>query len=408
MIVVGGTYEERVVVPSSSDLLGSGMRAAALLRNANARSELVTAIDDDSREEAKYVAAALGVSFKSLRTRDEPVGFSYATPIAAPEVTGPHARLRGSTFRIDADNVLAFGMVEIPSGFKIRARTVVYDPQQPRDLEKLVLDNVQSDVLVLVANESETRQLGGTRDVFAASNAVLDRYPQVSVLVTKRGAAGSLVAERGRTPVPVGAHPTASVWPIGSGDAFSAGMAHGIEIGMDPVAAARVGSATAAFWCSTRSTNAPQTLLNGDSSQLPELLAPRAARIYVAGPFFTVAERWLVDVVARELGALGAVPWSPVDEVGPGGDEVAKKDLDGLLECDAVLALLDHNDPGTLFEVGWAIRHGIRVVGYGTNIDREGSKMLTGTDVELHSDLSTACYRAVWAGMGRDDFSRPR
>jgi hypothetical protein len=37
---------------------------------------------------------------------------------------------------------------------------------------------------------------------------------------------------------------------------------------------------------------------------------------------------------------------------------------------------------------------------YAQVLDPEGAKMLVGTEVEMHTDLSTACYRAAWAGMG--------
>ncbi len=122
--------------------------------------------------------------------------------------------------------------------------------------------------------------------------------------------------------------------------------------------------------------------------------------VYLAGPFFTVAERWLVDTVKDALEHIGVDVWSPVHEVGPGGLEVAEADLDGLRRADAVLALLDHADPGTVFEVGWAVRERVPVVGFATSLDPEGAKMMAGTSVELHRDLSTACYRAAWAALG--------
>lgn len=402
MKIVGGTYEERVVEPDSADLMGSGVRAAAILANVDQPPLLITAIHSAAEDESRFVWDALSVRTENVRQRNERVAFSYMTPIAPPSVTGPRATLVDrSPIEVDDDDVLAFGMVEVPQqSLQIAARTLVYDPQQPRDLDSVGVDNVSADRFVLVANESETRLLGFARDVVDAAARVLKRYPSVDSLVTKRGAAGCIVFSRDALPEFVGAHPTMRVWPIGSGDAFTAGLANALRNGADMVEAARIGSAVAATWCSTRSTSIPRQVLDGDPSALPLPLAPVANRIYLAGPFFNVSERWLVEVVRDELRALGSSPWSPIDEVGRGGLEVAQKDLDGLLECDSVLALLDHEDPGTVFEVGWAVRHGIPVIGYGTNINNDGTKMMAGTAVELHEDLSTACYRAVWAGMG--------
>ena len=79
---------------------------------------------------------------------------------------------------------------------------------------------------------------------------------------------------------------------------------------------------------------------------------------------------------------------------------MAALDLAGLDRAAAVLALLDGWDPGTLYEVGWAQRKGLPVVCYLQGMQREGAKMLVGSGAELHDDLSTALYRAAWAGQG--------
>ncbi len=63
--------------------------------------------------------------------------------------------------------------------------------------------------------------------------------------------------------------------------------------------------------------------------------------VSLAGPFFTVAERWLVDACRSFLLQAGAEVFSPFHEIGVGGPEVAKQDLDGLRKADVVLALLD-------------------------------------------------------------------
>jgi nucleoside 2-deoxyribosyltransferase len=86
--------------------------------------------------------------------------------------------------------------------------------------------------------------------------------------------------------------------------------------------------------------------------------------VYLAGPFFSLAERWLVETSRAVLAGLGASVFSPLHDVGVGGDEVAAPDLDGLRRADAVFALLDGWDPGTVYEVGWAHREDLPVVGF--------------------------------------------
>jgi nucleoside 2-deoxyribosyltransferase len=403
VIVAGGTYDEIVVTPDSRDLMGSGMRAAAALRHRAETVHLATAWDSSIAEEASLVAAAVGVSTGTVVERTERVGFRYSTPVSAPAVNGPSASVTEKPLLADS-TVLMFGLVEAPTGaFNVDADILVLDPQKPRDTGALVTEGVSSRRLIVVANDTEVRKLGGGSSTMDAAEGLLHKRPDIEAVITKRGAVGSLVTVRNRLGVThhsVGAHPTTRVWPIGSGDTFSAGVAHALDSGADIVEAARVGSAAAAHWCSTRDPALPRAILSGDLSDVPNAATGDAGQVYLAGPFFTVAQRWLVDTVRDELISLGVDVWSPVHEVGPGGDEVAEKDLDGLRSSDAVLALLDHGDAGTVFEVGWAVRRGIPIVGFATSFDREGAKMLTGTTVEMHRDLSTACYRAAWASMG--------
>lgn len=399
MIIAGGTYTETVIEPDSKDLMGSGMRAAAALAPHDNSLRLVTAVDDAMAEEAELVAEALGVR-RTLVERSEPVGFRYMTPISSPLINGVGAIASGGV-REEADTALLFGFVERGEVLtSVDARTVVLDPQKPRDTDRLNLSSIQSERLVLVANRSETRQLARGEGSVAAAARKLLSDPRLDAVVTKQGAAGSLVSWRSGTEIhqeTVGAHPTNRVWPIGSGDAFSAGYAFALQQGADYVEAARVGSRSAAHWCSTRQPSLPVAVLAGED--VSDALRPRRARVYVAGPFFTTGERWLVETVRDQLDSLGVIPWSPVHEVGH-GENIAHADLAGLRSSDAVLALLDHSDSGTIFEVGWAVAAQIPVVGFGRVVEKEGMKMLGGSSVELHRDLSTACYRAAWAAMG--------
>ncbi|MCF6511670.1 hypothetical protein E9564_07690 [Blastococcus sp. MG754427] len=402
MKIVGGTYAERVTVPAhEDDASGSGMRAAGALGPGTA--ELVTAIDAATAEVAEVAAATRGIE-RTMIDRDEKVGFNYFTPVSDPSVDGPGAT--HAPLVAEDETVLVFGMVE-HGPRRVRAQRLVVDPQRPRDLTGLNLEGLTGDRLGVVANARETSALaGGILDPARAAQQVLTRSG-AEVVVVKEAGRGCLVVTEGAEPVRVGPHPTRTVWPLGSGDVFAAGFTHAWDSGADPVEAARVASNAAAWWCGTRRDRVPpeilagvpvETLLPGAGGELPVLERPPL--IYLAAPFFTLAERWLVETCRAVLQGLGARVFSPLHDVGPGGDEVAAGDLDGLRDSDAVLALLDGWDPGTVYEVGWAHRHTLPVVGFLNGPAHEGTKMLVGTGAELHSDLSSALYRGVWAGLG--------
>src|SRR3546814_14751858 len=78
-----------------------------------------------------------------------------------------------------------------------------------------------------------------------------------------------------------------------------------------------------------------------------------AGKVYLAAPFFDLAQRWLVEEARSNLLDMGAQVFSPVHEVGPGpASIVAPEDIAGLEAADVVFAVLNGVDPGTIFEVG--------------------------------------------------------
>ncbi len=401
MIVAGGTYRESVVVPHHvDDLAGSGFRAAAAL--ASADLELVTAVEPAFVELLTMGARTFG--FKATdHGRDKGVGFEYFAPFVEPVIHGAHAQLQVE-MRITGETALAFGMVE--EGVRsFSVDTLVYDPQSIHDPGVALLAGAKRKRFAFCANDHETRALGHSDVLEDAARNVASEL-RADVVVTKAGARGCLVTDLAAEKQEwVGAIPSTKVWKLGSGDVFSAGFAHAWGAGADPVEAARVASRSAAWWCTTRVNQIPREILAGSAFAIPgeaSELANSGSRpmVYLAGPFFTVAERWLVDACRWFLLQAGAEVFSPFHEIGVGGPEVAKQDLDGLRRADVVLALLDGWDPGTLFETGWAENANISTVAVASNLNHVGTTMLEGTGTELHTDITTALYRAIWVGLG--------
>lgn len=95
----------------------------------------------------------------------------------------------------------------------------------------------------LLPNDEQVLGLTGASDLASGARALLERG--VGCVAVTQGARGALVATRdGVTEVP--AYAVDVVDTTGCGDAFSAGFLRGISLGGDPVAAARLGCATAA------------------------------------------------------------------------------------------------------------------------------------------------------------------
>ena len=78
MIVVGGTYDERVTVPARDDIGGSGLRAAAAIR-AQTGVRLATALDAATDPAARSAFATLSIDAAAVE-RDDRWGSGTSRP----------------------------------------------------------------------------------------------------------------------------------------------------------------------------------------------------------------------------------------------------------------------------------------------------------------------------------------
>ena len=395
MIVVGGIYHELCRDPQVHEVFGSGGRAAFAL----SRSPAPVRLRSVACAEDADVARAMGIEM-DYEERPQPIRFMYDTPISRPFYDSPSG-LQAPHVEAEADAVLAFGMLEAKP--RVKAQRLVIDPQSPglTDLEQHVAWS--SERLAIVGNQSEILGLAGPPPVPIAEAAERVRVKYAAeVVVAKCGPRGAVVVDHlGSSPIPP--YPTEDVWPIGSGDIFSALFAWAwADQKKDARESANLASMGTASWCSR---GAHQVVTPGG-----EVIRPRAAardvhlhddvRVYLAGPYFNHGERWLVDLMRDGLMDLGAQVFSPFHEVGFGApEEVAPADLRGLHECNSVLALLDGVDTGTVFEVGYARANDIPVVGFAAQPASSDLTMLIGTDVPIFSGLAQAAYHAMWAGL---------
>jgi nucleoside 2-deoxyribosyltransferase len=127
-------------------------------------------------------------------------------------------------------------------------------------------------------------------------------------------------------------------------------------------------------------------------------VTPGSGRVYIAAPFFNLAELWMVEEIRKRLLDMGVAVFSPLHDVGRGSaSEVARLDLEGLDACDAVLAVLNGGDAGTIFEIGYAIARSKPVIALAQNVRPEDLKMPEGTGCYIAEEFVTALYHAVWS-----------
>lgn len=325
--------------------------------------------------------------------------FSYLHTLSNPDIRDiPMASAR-KAIEVRGDAILRFGMLDGTA--IVHGRRVVYDPQSPGSPEPFPENGSSAESLAYVCNLHEAMKLTGERSALEAGAALL-RHPSVVAAVIKQGPRGChWFDQNGRGWI--AATPTDIVFKIGSGDVFSAVFAHcWAELSMSVAESARYASLAAAHYCLNRSLPLPKRLSDLHAIEQPRggaaIPQPDHSRIYLAAPFFTLGQRWLLEETRSILQDMGAAVFSPLHDVGLGDDarRIAAADIEGLRACTAVLGLVDGLDTGTIFEIGYARAIKLPVVAYADRLDAAHSTMLQGTDCEVVEDYSSAIYRAFW------------
>ena len=178
---------------------------------------------------------------------------------------------------------------------------------------------------------------------------------------------------------------------IGSGDVFVAVFAKGwMYDGLSPVDATLAASkATANF---IESSILPVELDDRGRKEVQKA----SGKVYLAGPFFSIGQRWLVDEARRILIELDLNVFSPVHDVGRGSaHEVAPQDIAAIQECDAMFAIIDGLDSGTVFEIGYARALGKPVFGLAQSVPEEDLKKMVGSHCTISDDLASLLLKVA-------------
>lgn len=393
VLVAGGVYRERCTWPEWRRTFGSAGRAASAVASLVDVVEVLTPAPPEVLSEYGEEALLDGVQ---LRTADlyapaPAIQFDYVHGLSIPLITPAPATLsKPPVFNAEASLVIRFGMLEASA--RVTADICVYDPQSAFSPESFAANGSRARRLAIVGNRSEIATLGRDRDPVKAARALLAEGAEV--VVVKSGSAGAVVVASDIMTVP--ARLTEKVWPVGSGDVFAAAFTTAWAVdGMGPGDAANFASYAVADYVETMSLPISVALKH----KLPDRRAVTAkgGKVYLAGPFFSMPQRWLVDEARRALGELGMQVFSPFHDIGQGlAHEVAPADIAALKECDSIFALLDGLDSGTLFEVGYARALGIPVYGFAQITPEEDLKMVAGSGCQVFSDFVTGLHRCAW------------
>lgn len=386
IVVAGGSYWERCLHPGWNELRGSGLRAAIALSE-TAKVQFHTLAGPPDAELFDLYCKAHGIEAMRHES-DQTVVFKYPTSLAVPMIWPRPDMLSRASLSVEAEHVLAFGMLD--ARVEARGEFLVYDPQFPAPRDR---DGMHAKHLAIVANADEVRRWAGRDDLEIALQNV-GRQTGAEVVVAKRGLRGALVISGSRKHE-IPAYASSGAWTIGSGDIFSSAFAHcWFETG-DAFLAADLASRSTAYYAAERTHPNYGRL----SDLRYEPVIPKNGSVYLAGPFFSLPEHWLVEEAKANLSELGLEVLSPYHAVVSTDPQIfAKGDMEMLHRSTRVFALLDGFDPGTLFEVGAAVELGIPVVAFSRHARLHADErlnMLRGLGIEIYDDYAYAISRTL-------------
>jgi nucleoside 2-deoxyribosyltransferase len=393
--IIGGSYYEFCWDPQWDELYGSGLRAAVALSQRQLSLRFHTYADEYTSKTIEVIAAHLG--FEVVITLiEQSIEFKYQHPLADPIILSSVGEVpeHRNIILPDAEKILCYGMIE--GNALVHGKNVVYDPQSPGNPISFWENGSTTDKLVMVLNYKEASALAGSEDMGAIIACLYDKE-KVHSAVIKNGPEGAIAVNHARNRTIIPSFPTDKVWTIGSGDIFTSHFAYSYLIaGMTIEEAALRASIETAWYAQHNTLPVPSPLIGWEPVAFRGN-KDKEKKVYIAGPFFTMAERWLINEFRNALLKMGLKVFSPLHDVGIGNPEdVAKPDLEGLIASDIVLAILNGLDSGTLFEIGYAKALNKPVIGFSEKESRESLTMLHGTGCRLSNDFTTVIYQLIW------------
>jgi nucleoside 2-deoxyribosyltransferase/sugar/nucleoside kinase (ribokinase family) len=413
IVVIGGIFRE--LLPDGTRRMGGSGFVAALTAQAFGADVALVSFVGEQDERGLRALARHGIDVSAVQVLPGAAGtFSFVDerdqraprPVYRAADTIPAATAPPDI--PSAPVVVAFGFPDFDPREWIRKAVhpdgaVIWDYQGwlSRQIEDKFFESLPVDRRVSVANLAEAKDTAGTETAFPTLTK-LPRHP-FDVSLVKAGRWGTIVATKDLMHL-VGAFTTTVGSSIGSGDCFAGALGAAMAAGDEPRDAAIKAAAAASIFVGRAGNRPPPKLDTGVRDLMDTgrqiFVSPVTCediRVYLAGPWFSVAERTLILELEAVLGHMGLDVVSPRRDIrelaaDASAEEVIQvgvEDYRAIDRCALMVAVLDHDDPGTLMEVGYAYRAGKTVIGLRSHADRGPQPMREAAGVRVVEDVGT-------------------
>jgi len=399
LTIVGGIYYESCIQPKWTEYMGSAGRATSIVAKLNTKAKLISYSDATTKIIYQNKAALEDFEFSGIDV-SQSSKFHYMHCLSTPYIE--MSQRPYPPIKVDTEKVLCFGMIDGEA--IINCDYGVYDPQNYKCPKHFHQNGSTVKHLAIILNVHEAKILSGEPKL-NGENLIRKLVEQTSaeIVVLKQGPRGALLFYNS-TYITIPSYITNNVWKIGSGDVFASYFANSWLVhGMNPIDSAYFASKATALYCNTQ-TFPSQTEIE-KTSFIPARVSDRVQmgyrpKIYLAGPFFTLSQHWMIEQARKNLCSMNLEVFSPLHDVGRGpADQVVHRDLEGIKNCDVVFAIGDGLDSGTLYEIGYARALEKPVIFYAENVSEENMKMMRGSSCIISNDYATSIYRTAWEAI---------
>lgn len=392
--IVGGTYIEYCFEPSYEELWGSGLRASCALSKKGFAIKFTSFVGEGDFESATGISETFEIESNFIKI-EETIRWEYTHPLASPLAYSKVLANPRIDLQLKEEIILYYGMIE--ANVKVTGEYVVYDPQNdvPFSTTKSVAKH-----LAIVLNKQQAEMHSGISEctLEQLGKNIIEKEKAEVVIIKDGPNGGVVITNKSSDYFPV--FETKSVWPIGSGDIFSAVFAWKWAIEkINPVDAANLASQYTASFCESRVIP-----LENSGGRKPIKLKKSSKKIFLTGPFDNFPNKLVINEVRESLIRFGGSLLSNLIDIGRIPDLSKEMTLKAIFDnsilqiqnCDVVFAILYNNDEKTIFEIDYALTKKKLVIILTEKLDEPYKAKFSNENCFITSDFATAVYRSSW------------
>jgi hypothetical protein len=391
--VIGGTYREIDYDDISMDIYGSGYRCCKFLLENKCFVNYYTSGNHEVEKYLKEIKKVYNDFDFQLTKSEYLITFKYSFALDTPSIFPNILNIKKTEkIKIAGENVICFGMLE--TEFNIKGNKVIYDPQTSLNPKKYSEIGIAEE-LIYIVNMNEAKSISLQNNVEEIKKFFFNTE-NAFALIIKNGPYGAKLYLKNNDEFEIPSFITENVNKIGSGDIFTSSFGYyWMNKNLPLEECAILASKVTSLYCDKKVyidvKDFEYNFIEFQNNNYKE------KQVYLAAPFFSIAELILIDKIRNAFLEFGVKVFSPFHDIGLGDEEtIAIKDLKGIKDSDIIFCVFDNLDSGTLIESGFSLAMNKKIIGYHRTCEDSKLLMLKPGNSKIFKNLTTAIYHTIW------------